>query len=119
MNIPKVIVTVIKNDLCIGCGICVYACPSKALKMQWNEYGFLIPNLSDTCDSNGNCLKVCPFNSFPEKEVRTENELADRFLINTQKHHHRIGKYNSIFAGYANEFRVTSSSGGLGTYIFT
>lgn len=119
MNIPKVIDTVVQNDLCIGCGICVYACPTKALKMEWDEHGFLIPNLSGTCDLNGDCLKVCPFNPFPEKEVRTENELADLFLTDELKHHPKIGKYNAIYAGYSNEFRLTSSSGGMGTYIFT
>lgn len=117
MNIPKVIDTVVKNDLCIGCGLCVYACPTKALEMQWNEKGFLIPFLSGSCDLNENCLKVCPFNPIPEKEVRTENEIADRFLTTTQEHHPKIGKYNEIYAGYANEFRLTSSSGGLATYI--
>lgn len=119
MNIPKVIDTVVKNDLCIGCGLCVYACPTKALEMQWNEEGFLIPNLSGSCDLNGDCLKVCPFNPFPEKEVRTENELADRFLNTAHEHHPKIGKYNAIYAGYANEFRLNSSSGGMATYIFT
>lgn len=119
MNIPKVIDTVVNNDLCIGCGLCVYACPSKALKMEWNEYGFLIPTLSGTCDLNGDCLQVCPFNPFPEKEVRTENELGDIYLTTAPSHHPQIGKYNAIYAGHSNEFRLTSSSGGIGTYIFT
>ena len=119
MNIPKVIDTVVNNDLCIGCGLCVYACPSKALTMQWNEHGFLVPNLSGTCDSNGDCLKVCPFNPFPENEVRTENELADLYLTDGQRHHPQIGIYNAIYAGHSNEFRLSSSSGGIGTYIFT
>lgn len=118
-NTPLVIDNVVQNDLCIGCGLCVYACPSKALSMQWNENGFLIPSLTGTCDLNGDCLKVCPFNPFPEKEVRTENELADLFLTEAQEHHPKIGKYNAIYAGYSNEFRLSSSSGGMGTYIST
>src|SRR5690606_27774267 len=28
-------------------------------------------------------------------------------------------KYNAIYAGYSNEFRLSSSSGGVGTYIST
>ena len=119
MNTPKVIETVVNNNLCIGCGLCVYACPSKALKMECNDYGFLIPALSGTCDSNGDCLKVCPFNPSPEKEVRTENELAELFLTDAKEHHSKIGKYNALYAGHSNEFRLTSSSGGIGTYIFT
>lgn len=118
-NTPKILDTVVNNDLCIGCGLCVYACPSKALKMEWDEYGFLIPTLSGTCDSNGDCLQVCPFNPFPEKEVRTENELGDIYLTTAPQHHPQVGKYNAIYAGHSNEFRLTSSSGGMGTYIFT
>ncbi|WP_321996241.1 Coenzyme F420 hydrogenase/dehydrogenase, beta subunit C-terminal domain [Draconibacterium orientale] len=119
MNKPQIADSIIKNDLCIGCGLCVYACPSEALKMNWSEYGFLIPEQSNACDSSGDCLTVCPFNPFPEKEVRTENELADIFLENAQRHHPKIGKYNAIYAGYANKYRLTSSSGGIGTFIFT
>lgn len=118
-NSPHILDVVVKNDLCIGCGLCVYACPSKAIEMKWDEHGFLIPQLSGSCDSNGDCLKVCPFNPFPEKEIRTENELADLFLTDKQKHHPKIGKFNAIYAGYAKEFRLSSSSGGMATYIFT
>lgn len=118
-NTPKVIDSVVKNDLCIGCGLCVYKCPTKAIEMKWNEYGFLIPELTGNCDLTGNCITVCPFNPFPEKEVETENELAELFLNEATLHHPKIGKYKGIYAGYANEFRLTSSSGGIATYIFT
>ena len=118
-KIPKVIDLVVNNDLCIGCGLCTYKCPSKALEMQWNEHGFLVPALSGTCSSDGACLTVCPFNPYPEKEVKTENELADIFLNDTVLAHQKIGKYKGIYAGYAEEFRLTSSSGGVATFVFT
>lgn len=119
MNIPKVIATVVNNDLCIGCGLCVYKCPNNALEMKWNIFGFLIPELTGQCDSNGSCLSVCPFNPFAEDEIKTENELAELFLEENTHFHSKIGKYTNIYAGYANEFRLTSSSGGIATYIFT
>jgi len=119
MNIPKVIRTVVNNDLCIGCGLCVYKCPNNALEMKWNKYGFLIPELTGNCDSDGSCISVCPFNPFPEDEVKTENELAEHFLQENTQYHPKIGKYSNLYAGYANEFRLTSSSGGIATYIFT
>lgn len=118
-KIPKVIDLVVNNDLCIGCGLCTYKCPSKALEMQWNEHGFLVPALSGTCSSDGACLTVCPFNPYPEKEVETENELADIFLKDTILSHPQIGKYQGIYAGYSEEFRLTSSSGGIATFVFT
>ena len=118
-SIPKVIDLVVNNDLCIGCGLCTYKCPSKALDMQWNEYGFLVPVLSGNCGADGACLTVCPFNPYPEKDVKTENELADIFLTDTTLSHPKIGKYLGIYAGYAEEFRLTSSSGGIATFVFT
>lgn len=119
MNIPIVIDSVVKNDLCIGCGLCAYSCPAKALEMKWNKYGFLIPELIGNCDSDESCISVCPFNPFPEDEVKTENELAEHFLQENIQYHPKIGKYINIYAGYANEFRLTSSSGGIATYIFS
>jgi coenzyme F420 hydrogenase subunit beta len=118
-NISKVIDLVVDNDLCIGCGLCTYKCPTKALDMQWNEYGFLIPVLTSTCGADGACLTVCPFNPYPEKEVKTENELADIFLKDATLLHPQVGKYEGIYAGYAEEFRLTASSGGMATFIFT
>jgi len=115
--IPKVIDQVVNNDMCIGCGLCVYSCPSKAIEMKWNNYGFLVPELTGKCDGKEKCIKVCPFNPFPDKAVKTEDELAELFLQETKQFHKKIGKYISIYAGYANKFRTTSSSGGLATYI--
>lgn len=119
MNISKVIDTVVKNDLCIGCGFCVYKCPNNALQMKWNEYGFIVPELSGTCDLAGDCMEVCPFNPYPKEEVKTENELAEIFLKDSSNYHQKTGRYIGIYAGYANEFRLSSSSGGIATYIFT
>ena len=118
-NIPKVIDLVVRNDLCIGCGLCTYNCQSKALEMQWNEYGFLVPALSKICNCDGICISVCPFNPYPEKEVKTENELADIYLKDATLFHRQVGKYLGIYVGYAEEFRLTSSSGGIATYILT
>ena len=119
MHIPKVIDLVVKNDLCIGCGMCVSKCTSNALEMKWNDAGFLVASALNNCDCNGACLQVCPFNPFPKEEVKTENEIAALFLPTATRLHKKIGKYNSIYAGYSTEFRLSSSSGGLGTYICT
>jgi len=114
---PKVIDLVVNNNLCIGCGLCVSKCTSNALEMSWNEDGFLVASAVGNCDCNGNCLEVCPFNPFPKEEVKTENEIAELFLPTATNVTRKIGKYNSIYAGYSNEFRLSSSSGGIGTYI--
>ncbi len=118
MQYPKVITQVVQNDLCTGCGLCVYQCPSKALSMDWNKYGFLIPSLSGNCDTTGDCISVCPFNPSPKKEVETETELAQLSLQQNQLHHEKIGKYSGLYAGHSIKHRVSSSSGGIATYIF-
>lgn len=115
----KVIDLVVSNDLCIGCGLCVYKCPSDALEISWNKQGFLVAGVTGDCDCKGDCLDVCPFNPFPKEEVKTEDEIAKIFLPGATQSHKKIGKYNHIYAGYSNEFRLSSSSGGLATYICT
>ena len=118
-NIPIVIDLVVNNDICIGCGLCVYKCPSKALDMKFNELGFLVPELVDDCDLDGACITVCPFNINPLAEIKSENELANNFLNETENSHPKIGKYKNIYAGYSEEHRLTSSSGGMATFVLT
>ncbi len=119
INIPKIISYVVNNDLCTGCGLCVYKCKNKVIEISWNEYGFLIPKITGNCNSSGDCLKVCPFNPFPQDKIKTENELASLFLYNANFLNEKLGRYNNIYTGYSEEFRLTSSSGGIATYIFT
>lgn len=111
--------SVVQNDLCTGCGLCTYQCPTKAIEMSWNEYGFLVPKLTGNCDLRGDCLTVCPFNHYAEKEVETEDKLAELFLNEAAFHHPKMGRYHGIYAGFANEFRLSSSSGGIATYLLT
>ena len=118
-NIPKVIEFVVNNDLCIGCGICTFICSNKALQMKWDENGFFVPYLSNSCNCDGSCIKVCPFNPYPEKNVETENELANLCLKETTSFHLQVGKYRNIYAGYSHEFRLTSSSGGIAKFILS
>ncbi len=119
MNTPKVIELVVKHDLCSGCGLCTYRCPNNALEMKWDKFGFLRPSLIHNCDADGSCLHVCPFNPYPEDVVHTENQLADYFLHENTQHHPKIGKFINIYAGYSNKFRLSSSSGGIATYVLT
>lgn len=114
----NVINTVVKNDLCIGCGMCTYKNEDK-LEMIWNNEGFLVPHLLDNTFDLKNDLDVCPFNPNPEKEVRTENEIANLFLKDAPNRHSKIGRFNNLYVGYAQEFREKSSSGGIASFVFT
>jgi len=116
---PLVLEYVVKNDLCIGCGACVNICPQGALEMHWDEYGFLKPKLIEKCESRGECITVCPFNPWPQENIKNEDEMAELFLTEASEFHRRIGKYCNLYAGYSKNYRLTSSSGGIATYLFS
>lgn len=117
-NTPKVLTSVVDNDLCIGCGLCTYVCPSNSLKMQWNDLGFLVAGIAGDCCDEGVCLTVCPFN--PEEKDNNKNEtgLAKSFLTEATQSDDKLGRFIGIYAGYSEKHRPTSSSGGVASYIF-
>jgi len=118
-NTSKVVELVVNNDLCIGCGLCTYKCPNDALKMDWNDNGLLVAIQTSNCDCDGSCITVCPFNPFPKEITKTEDEISNMFFAEPILQNNKIGKYLGVYAGYSKEFRLTSSSGGIGTYVLT
>ncbi len=114
-NMSAVITTVVKNDLCVGCGACVDICSNNALKMEWNENGLLIPTQINICNYTKKCISVCPFN--PENR-ETIDEIFDRYDNNndTKKYKNYIGNFISLYVGHSNKYRLSSSSGGISTW---
>ena len=108
---------VVKQDLCVGCGACLYSSTKNNLGMKWNKEGFLNPNPDIPELLSEENLKVCPFNPFPDKEVSTENEIADIFLKDAPNRDQKVGHYYNTYVGYSNKYRLTSSSGGMATYL--
>lgn len=110
--------SVINQDLCTGCGACLYRAQSNEWKMDWNKEGFLVPILKNgESQMNETNINVCPFKPYPANEVRTEDELANLFLKDAPNYHSKVGRYYNTYAGYSEKYRLTSSSGGLATYI--
>lgn len=109
---------VVNQDLCTGCGACLYRAQSNDWKMDWDKEGFLVPTPKNgESQMNEPAINVCPFNSYPAEDVRTEDELANLFLKEAPHHHPKVGRYYNTYAGYSEKYRLTSSSGGLATYI--
>ena len=47
---------VVNTDECVGCGICVDACPSEAISL---DDGVAVVN-ADECVDCGSCIDECP-----------------------------------------------------------
>lgn len=110
----KILNEVINSELCVGCGACTV---DTDITMDWNKNGFLVPSSIAGLVEYAN--KVCPFNLVPEDCVKTEDELADKFLNEADNKHIKIGKYINTYVGYSHEYRKTSSSGGVATYVLS
>lgn len=119
MSCSQIINYVVKNNLCTGCGLCTSVCSNHSLKMELNEYGFYIPVKLKKCHDECQCIKVCPFNPNPEPEVKTENEITELFLNEYTHSQPKIGRYIGLYAGYSIKNRLTSSSGGIATYVLS
>lgn len=108
------------NHLCIGCGVCAALCPERRIEMLFDSrLGIFRPSESlASCDKScGVCEKVCPF--VPENPT-TANFTHDLFSLSKAiQHDDVLGYYLSTQVGYSTEYRKTSASGGILTWILT
>ncbi|MCE7699589.1 MAG: Coenzyme F420 hydrogenase/dehydrogenase, beta subunit C-terminal domain [Methanobacterium paludis] len=112
----NVIESVVKNDYCIGCGVCAGICPSKNLHMDWSNQGELIPHTNDSCKDNCFiCLDVCPFydHNINQDDVAS-NLFSEIPNINYNKY---TGYYTDCYVGHKknDKKRLKSASGGAAT----
>lgn len=105
----------VKNNLCVGCGICPSACPTDSIKMIIKK-GQHIPNVdSQTCikDKGCNkCLTICPGVEVALKEIGD-----NCFSHENAEYREKTGYYYSSYSGYSldKDIRFRSASGGLVT----
>jgi len=100
-----IIIDVVENDMCIGCGACIYTCPSGVIEPVFNDERKVrevkVTDF-DTCKDCMLCDEVCPsihvdFSQLLQKPVKREGDIL------------------SISIGYSSEhqFNNISSSGGI------
>ena len=115
MIIINVTDTIVKIDMCIGCGICASLCPTNALEIKFNQNGEYNSKLTGNClDSCSLCLDVCPFNN-----NKNENQLAENIFSDDLKHDSNLGVYLNTYSAHINndQFRLNSASGGVTTWL--
>lgn len=108
------ITKIVKNDFCIGCGVCAGTCPSNNLVMNWSTQGELIPYSENNCKEKCSiCLDVCPFYG----NNINQDDIADSLFskIPNVNYNKYTGYYLNCFVGYHKdeEKRLKSASGGL------
>jgi coenzyme F420 hydrogenase subunit beta len=115
---PNVISTVVKNDLCIGCGVCATICPDQILNMRFNHFGEYNPDGENGCANVcGLCLKVCPFADGNDNE----DSIGLRFYKDTPaiRYTQETGYYLESYAGFAPDTRERGSSGGMASWFLS
>jgi len=96
-NASDISISCVDREKCTGCGACMNICPKDAIKMQADQEGFLIPEISyEKCIHCGLCKKICP-------------TLANKSYIK---------EHVSCYAVMAHDdVRMVSSSGGAFTLL--
>lgn len=92
MIMTNTIIKISESD-CYGCGSCFNKCPQNAITMEYNDEGFLFPQINEQkCINCGLCLKACPIENFQKRNTKEPD----------------------CFAVWANDnLRMKSSSGGM------
>lgn len=108
----KTIESVVKNQLCTGCGTCVAYCPTSAVQMIKDESkGICVAKLDhEKCNKCGICYQVCPGYSVDFKELNLK-------IFGKEPEDILVGSYLNCYIGHATDYniRYNSASGGLVT----
>lgn len=104
---------VIENGYCVGCAGCKLKSPD-TININLVDSGFYQASINKKYDSILD--KVCPFSDHSANESNIAKKI---YNSGQEKYDEKVGLYLDIYAGYVNDEdkRVTSSSGGLTTWL--
>ena len=72
--------SVVKNNLCVSCGLCAGVCPKKCISSSFDK-GSYIPTIDEnSCVNCGICYKVCPGKSSDYSTVADKNIFFGRAI---------------------------------------
>ena len=103
---------VVRNNLCMGCGVCAGVCTSNAIEMIKNDIlGVYIPIIkTNSCKNCSLCIEICP-------GIKVDFDLLSKKFTSNNSNGGIIGPHISSYFSYSNNMnmRFHSSSGGLVT----
>lgn len=83
--------------LCIGCGVCEYACNRDAIQIRWENGSYKAHFDNTKCINCGACERVCPFNK--------------KNILNLDRSN-MLGNVVGCYIGISKTYQTTSTSGG-------
>ena len=102
-----------QHNLCTGCGICVGACPSKAISMQVRQGNFRPVIDKEACKNDKGCHRC--YDACPGLGINLTDIAEECFKDEQIKTDKLAGSYLKCFTGYSNDYdvRYHSASGGM------
>ena len=72
--------SVVKNNLCVSCGLCAGVCPKKCISSLFNSGSYLPTIDENSCVNCGICYKICPGKSSDYSAVAHQNIFFGRAI---------------------------------------
>lgn len=103
----------LKNNLCIGCGICSVVCPNDSIRMEHCDENWERPVVDgEKCVGCGKCIDYCPHTFDKVRNISREiATLSDPKMFGLNNAWYYIANVRDDSA------RISSASGGIASYL--